>query len=737
MSNARVKRREPRDASRSTPPRAAPTAAGRLAWVIVGGLLALGGVITWRSWHAAPAFPRGDRDVLLVTIDTLRADALGTYGGRAATPRLDRLAAAGYRFDAAHAHSVVTLPSHASILTGLYPFSHGIHDNSGYRLRPGVPTLAGRLHTKGYATGAFVGAFPLDARFGLDAGFDVYDDRYGTAARPSELAMPERSADAVVAAASRWIAGQHGHWFAWVHLYDPHAPYRPPPPLDREYASDPYAGEVASVDRALGPLLDALGRRPRPVLVIVTADHGEALGAHGEATHGLFAYEETLRVPLIVSATDLAPRASPRASSLPARHIDILPTVIDGLGLPAENGLPGRSLLEAIERGGGGAAPSYFEALTASLNRGWAPLRGVILGKEKYIRLPIPELYDLSADRREARNLLPGAADRAAALENLLSRLLSEAPPGGSDRSDAGDPSAGRQVESADTRSRLQALGYVSGGRQARPTGWTEADDPKRLIALDQAVQRGIEQYQLGDVHRAREIFESVVRQRPAMATPYLHLAFMAWEAGEPARAIDTLRRALNAGAASGEVKSQLGIYLAQGGRPGEAAALLREAVAADPDDLDAWNGLAIALAALGRGQEAAAVLTDLAARYPTSAATFENLGTLMLSSGDLPGARGAFTRALALDADLPVALNGLGVVELRSGRREAAIASWRRVVTLDPRQFDALYNLGVAMMNRGDAAGARPYLQQFAASAPPAFYRQELRKVRAWLAAR
>ncbi|RPJ57098.1 MAG: hypothetical protein EHM24_29815, partial [Acidobacteria bacterium] len=190
----------------------------------------------------------------------------------------------------AHAHSVVTLPSHASILTGLYPFAHGVRDNSGYRLREGTPTLATWLHGRGYATGAFVGAFPLDARFGLGAGFDTYDDRYPSAGRASELLMPERPADQVVEAATGWIRQQTGRWFAWVHVFDPHAPYQAPPPFRQQYVAEPYAGEVAWVDHALGPLLDLARSGSRPALVIVTADHGEALGAHGEATHGLFAF---------------------------------------------------------------------------------------------------------------------------------------------------------------------------------------------------------------------------------------------------------------------------------------------------------------------------------------------------------------------------------------------------------------------------------------------------------------
>ncbi|HEX2445202.1 MAG TPA: sulfatase-like hydrolase/transferase, partial [Vicinamibacterales bacterium] len=224
-----------------------------LGLILVVGLL---GAVAWWFVRATPvAFPRSaDQNVLLVTIDTLRADALGCYGGAAATPALDALARRGVRYDFAHAHAVVTLPSHASILTGLFPYQHGIRDNNGYRLRSDTVTLAGTLKRAGFATAAFVGAFPLDARFGLPAGFDVYDDAYQESGRLAEFEMPERRADEVVALARRWIATQQGKWFVWIHVYDPHATYLPPPPFDAQYGSNPYLGEVAYTDHALAPL---------------------------------------------------------------------------------------------------------------------------------------------------------------------------------------------------------------------------------------------------------------------------------------------------------------------------------------------------------------------------------------------------------------------------------------------------------------------------------------------------
>ena len=298
---------------------------------------------------------------------------------------LDRLAAQGRVFTNAHAHNVVTLPSHTNILTGLYPFQHGVRDNTGFRLAAKFPTLATVLHGAGYATGAFVGAFPLDSQFGLNHGFDVYDDHYPKGANETEFVLPERRGDEVVRLALAWWRAHAGKpRFLWVHLYDPHAAYDPPEPFASRFKDDPYLGEVAAADSFLAPLLGPfLDGREKPALVVVTADHGESLGEHGEQTHGLFAYEATLKVPLVVWGRGVAPGRDARS----ARHVDIFPSVLQAAGVQAPAGLrrAGRSLLGAAADAG----DSYFESLSATLNRGWAPLRGLLRGGTKFIALPL------------------------------------------------------------------------------------------------------------------------------------------------------------------------------------------------------------------------------------------------------------------------------------------------------------------------------------------------------------
>jgi arylsulfatase A-like enzyme/Tfp pilus assembly protein PilF len=690
---------------------------------IVLGLVVIALVFVRRSYLST--FVRdANRNVLIVTIDTLRADALGAYGGQAATPNLDRLAADGLRFTAAHAHSVVTLPSHASILTGLYPFAHGVRDNAGYRLPPGATTIATILKQAGYATGAFVGAFPLDSRWGLGQGFDEYDDRYGSTSRLGDFLMPERRAEAVVKPALAWINQQSAinnqRWFAWVHVYDPHAPYQPPAPFDQQYAGNPYAGEVAYTDRALGPLFDLARSQPRGTIVIVTADHGEALGDHGEQTHGLFAYEPTLHVPLIIDVTDRPHALGASPSDQSVRHIDILPTVLDALGVAAPNGLPGRSIVRALEAGDTTPPASYFESLSPFLNRGWAPLTGVIVGREKYIDLPIPELYDLAADPGEERSLLPARDDRRRVLE---ARLRDTGWPGTND--------AGARVqENAEARSRLQALGYVSGSATPKQR-YTEDDDPKRLVDLDRLMQEGVTLFQNGRTREALAVYQELIRRRPAMSSSQLHAAYLHWELGDPARAIETLRQALRSGADAPDVRIQLGIYLAEAGSPQEAVRLLSPLQQEAFPDVDGLNGLGIALSHLGRQADALAVFDRILQFDPNNASAYQNKGTVYLEQSNLPAARESLARALQRDPDLPVALNGLGVVEIKSGNTRAGIEAWKRAVELDPRQYDTLFNLGVTLLDAGDRAGAGRYLEQFVRTAPPVFYRRDIESVK------
>ena len=662
-----------------------------------------------------------DRNILLVTIDTLRGDALGCDGGPARTPNIDALAAAGVRFSFAHAHTVVTLPSHASILTGTYPFQHGLRENSGFHLMPGTPTLAVLLKAQGFVTAAFVGAFPLDARFGLTPGFDVYDGRFDDLSGGG-FVISERPATAVVSPAIAWIRAQRGRWFTWVHLYEPHAPYRPPPPFDQEYTDRPYFGEVAAADAALGPLFDAVRAASRPTLVILTGDHGEALGDHGETTHGLFAYESTLHVPLIISElarSKGAPYNRPETSDAPARHIDILPTVLDALQITAPAGLPGHSLRRSVDRRGGAERPSYFEAMSPMLDYGWAPLTGVLAGREKYIDLPLTELYNLAADPAEQMNLSASAPERQRALAARLAAFNAVLPAA----SAAADPEVAR---------RLQSLGYVSGGA-APKTHFTESDDPKRLVDVDQRMHDAVARDEDGRTREAIELYRQVLARRPDMMAASRHLAFDYWRSGDAAAAIATLRTALRVAPTPG-AQVQLGTYLVDTGRAGEALALLQQAAAADPT-LDALNALGIAYARSGKPADALATFTRSLQIDPESPMTRENIGAIHLDAGRLAEARAEFERALRANPASAQGHAGLAMVAMKTGDRAAAIASWKRAVALDPANYDALYDLGIQLVKAGQLADARPYLEQFVRTAPQSLYAKDIKDVGALLA--
>jgi arylsulfatase A-like enzyme/tetratricopeptide (TPR) repeat protein len=682
--------------------------------------LLVAGVALWlrgRSGSAPVVTRQPEGNVLLVTIDTLRADAMSVYGGRATTPHLEALAARGATFTFAHSHAVVTLASHTSILTGLYPYEHGVRDNNGYRVRKNQATLATRLHPMGFATGAFVGGFPLDQRFGLNNGFDVYDDRIAEVGSTIDFALPERRADAVVSAATAWMGTQSGKWFTWVHVFDPHAPYQPPEEYARRYPNDLYAGEISWTDAALAPLFDRLATLSRPTLVIVTADHGESLGDHGELTHGIFAYESTLRVPLIICQIDPS-RAAPTPLTIdtPVRHVDIVPTILDWIGAQPDTTLHGTSLL-ALANGSKSAddRPTYFEAMTANLSRGWAPLRGAIVNRDKYIDLPTQELYDLATDSREDRNLATSRRDRTEVLLNTL-RGFDVAPP------------ALPGEETAAVRDRLRALGYVGGSPAPRKAQYSDQDDPKRLIEIDALLHRAGDRYQQGDLPGAASLFQQVIDKRPDTADAYRYLAFVHWQAGRPGEAIRTLETALAHGVTHRDVRVKLGIYRAETGSADRAIALL-DGLA--DDDVEALNALGIAFGQAGRSADALRTFTHVLDVDPTNGLGWQNIATVQLRAGDRDAAEKSLRRALAIDETLPGAHTTLGVALSQSGRKNEAIDEWKRAVALDARELDALYNLTVTLLDVGRKEEARTYGERYLATAPPAMYASDIARVR------
>jgi arylsulfatase A-like enzyme/Tfp pilus assembly protein PilF len=681
---------------------------------------------------AAPVRRDAAQNVLLITIDTLRADAIGASGNRrVSTPWIDRLAAEGVRFTTAHASTVVTLPSHANILSGLYPFHHGVRENAGFRVPARIETMATLLKARGFRTAAFVSAFPLDARFGLTRGFDVYDDRFPKGEGNAAFRVPERRGSDTVAAALKWIGEGPSAtpWFAWVHLYEPHFPYAPPEPYATRYRDAPYLGEVSAADAALAPLLEPVlesgggrrGQAGRPTLVILTGDHGEALGEHGEMTHGLFAYEGTLRVPLVFYQPQLF---APRVVADPVRHVDILPTVLDAIGAPLPATVDGRSVLSLAAGASATGAATYFESLSASINRGWAPLYGVSRGTLKYIDLPIPELYDLAVDAAESHDLAASRPADVRELQQLLAGL----------RADDRPASAAR--ENADTREQLRSLGYLTGTAVAKAR-YTDADDPKRLIEIDREIEDVVSRYQRGDLRGAIALGERVVQQRPEMPLSLVHLAFLYNEAGDHARAVEAIQRALALNPAAQDVAALAGAYLTEAGRPDQAIARLAPYTREAQPDVDVLIAYGVALASTNRTREALDVFERARTLDPGSGLPLVNAATIYLMSGDRDRASAAFDDALTIDPTLARAHNGLGVIAAERKDYQTALDHWQRAIALDPRDYQTLFNLGDLLVTLGRPAEARPYWERYLAAAPPGLEATDRERVRKWLSNR
>jgi arylsulfatase A-like enzyme len=654
---------------------------------------------------SSPAADGGKPDIILVTIDTLRADSVGFAGNtKVKTPFLDRIAGEGIVFTNAHAHNVVTLPSHTNILTGLYPYQHGVRDNAGFKLDAKHATVAAMLKGAGYTTGAFVGAFPLDARFGLNQGFDTYDDNYGKGAGALDFAMQERSATAVCDAAVRWWQSNEGRKrFLWIHVYDPHAPYRPPEPFASEYASDPYLGEIAYVDDALGKALTPMLSANPNTLLIVTADHGEARGEHGELTHGLFAYEATLKVPLLVREPGSKP--AHRVESAYTRHIDIVPTILAHAGVQAPV-----TLLGAALDGGAQTRDSYFESLSATLNRGWAPLTGVIHRDDKYIDLPVAELYDLPHDPGEKNNLRAEKRRETEEARKVLAALNAST-------------SALRNV-SAEEAAQLRSLGYVGGGGSAKKS-YTAADDPKNLVGLDNKMHQIIEAYELHQLDRSIKLAREVVAERPDMAAGRELLAFVLQQSENVPEAVENLKKAIGTAQETESLRVQLGLLLTEQGKIDEAVTVL--APLAKGSNPDALNAYGIALADQGKLDEAMQQFQRVLASDPGNAPAYQNLGIVALRRDDVTGAQAQLEHALQLNPRLPLALNTLGVVFARENDFPRAVDAWNRAVDIDARQYDALFNIGLVEGRAGHVNEAKAALARFVNTAPKERYAADI----------
>ncbi len=623
----------------------------------VGILLAVGAA--WLLFGRRPARP----NILLVTIDTERADRLGCYGySPARTPVADGLASEGILFRDCAASAPITLPSHATILTGLHPPAHGVRDNGVFSLDDQAVTLAERLREAGYETRAFVSGVVLNRRYGLAQGFDGYDDDLWAESDPKMFMIRERKAARTIDTALEWLSGRTGRasrrpFLAWIHLFDPHQPTSPPA-WTRSVTVSPYDGEIAYADRELGRFVAALRERRLldDTVVVYTADHGESLGEHQEKTHAIFIYEATVRVPLIIRYPRLFKAGSVYGG--PVRHVDIVPTLLAILGRPGGEQTQG---LDLTPVGRGEALPpdlvQYSESRLSELGFGMAPLYGVRSGGWKWIRAPRPELYDLQVDPRELSNVVDGNPALAKRLDGELDRVFAD--------------SRGRAIRertqplSSETEEMLRSLGYLAAKGARESMGGM---DPKDGIAVHNDLEEARHAAQKGDWVAAEKGLRGILAKVPGHLT----------------------------------ARNILGLAYLRQGRLEEAKAEYSASLEADPGQSRVFVQLAGIALLENKLADAEGLLRQALDITPGFVEAYSQLGLIASLRGDEAGARSWYDKAVAVDPEFPAVYRRVGDMYFEKGQWEKALAAYRTAAEKFPRDYRALVQAGTCSRRLG-----------------------------------
>lgn len=648
--------------------------------------------------NAAPS-----TSIILISVDTLRADHLSCYQpGRVTTPHIDALAKDGTLFSQVSALVPLTLPSHVTMFTSAYPFANGVEDN-------GVPfgaveTLTTVLKNAGYRTGAFVGGFALDRRFGLSRGFDEYDSPFDLHKKTvTDAGGLKRPGAQVTAAAERWL-DQNGTspFFLFLHLYDLHTPYDLPPDPGLQGGKAGYRAELTYVDGVIGDFLAHLERRGllSTALIVFTSDHGEGLGDHGESTHGYFVYQSTLRVPLIIHQ----PRAWKRSWNArvddPASLLDIAPTILDAIGLPQSGSMKGHSLIA-----GKGTGETYAESLYSRNHFGCAALRALRLGRFKYIDAPHPELYDLSIDPSESRNLYATERPRAAAMRQRLMALISAAPVPRSAKlsSDAahalrslgylsGSTAASHLASQIDPKDRIDyfelfehALALASAGRLAESSSLLVKLAEKLPDVVDIRINLGLNQQRLSRFAEAEHEFQRVLERAPLNSQAHFDLALSQFRQHRLDDALRELQAALALEPWYTRAEELLADIYLEKKDYAQARSRLDHLLSIDPDSYAAHYNLGV-LAAMNRDwNEAQQELLSALRAEPTSAEAHNTLGSVYLQRGDLERARAELQEAIRLEPKFALAHFNLALVFQKEAKMEEAEGELRAALRADP----------------------------------------------------
>jgi len=660
-------------------------------------------------------------NILLITIDTLRADRLSCYGSQhPKTPHIDDLGERGVLFSRAFANTSTTLPSHANILLGVTPNYHGVHENLNFIVSEELLTLAEHLKNNGYATGAFVGAYPLDSRFGLSQGFDIYDDNYSRIHTVNFTTL-ERSAEAVIKGALEWLQGRRSPWFLWIHCWDPHTPYEPPEPFKTQYKEYLYEGEVAYVDLALGKLLDHLKENSLfdSTLIIFTGDHGESLGQHGEKTHGFFAYNSSTWIPLIISH----PATVPGRVGHYVSHIDIFPTVCDVLGIEKPSFLQGISLLPALKGMKLPERPIYFESLYPYYSRGWAPLKGFILEKKKFIDSPLPELYDLDHDFDELNNL--AERKKIVQLTSQLKKIIDDLTP--SEKIDAA------QKVDRETREKLASLGYISSVQVSQKKNFGIQDDVKTILPYINKADEAWELYKEGKQDAGIKLLKEIIEERRNIDLTYKILASIYQEKGNTKEAIVILEQGLSALPSNYEIFIEYMRLLISAQQYDKVISSFKKMSIREAEhDPAIWNNLGIAYAKKSNFEEAIKAYKmslSLDDKLPETNNNIANAYySYALQSRDsflFSKSFEYYKKAIELDPEYAAPYYGLGNAYREEGNLEGAIYCWEKALEVDPNFSKALFALAKSYLSTGDKGKAfdilSDYKKQYYHLMPPA----------------
>jgi arylsulfatase A-like enzyme/Tfp pilus assembly protein PilF len=683
-------------------------------FILVGSLLIIGlAIFFYRTEKPQPAAEKTKLNFVLISIDTTRADSIGIYGNQQIkTPNIDSIGRAGMVFKNAVAHVPLTLPSHASLLSGLLPAKHGIRDNHGYQLNAATPTLPSMLKTKDYKTAAFVSTIVLDHRFGLSKGFDVYDDfiQYGT--QDSNNPQNERLAEATTSAAINWIASNHqSSFFLFIHYYDPHARYHPPEPFLSKYSSNQYLGEIAYVDEQIGKILESLNSVRENTIILITADHGEGLGDHDELGHGLFLYDSTIHIPFVLAG----PGIPSKEISQQIQLIDVAPTILELAGIPQLGEFDGRSFVPLFSGKSFGETSAILET-QYPLAIGWSPLYSARTSQWKIIDAPELELYDLKTDPKEITNRKSANDPTVRSMSDKLQKYKSLMS---ATQNTKTDPELEEQ---------LRSLGYLSGS--TKPKHLQNLPDPKSKIEVWKLYERATFLSMDGKQSEAIELLERAAVVDSTNPILFDTLGQFVVQA-DPKKAVEYWQKALRINPEDSKIHHRIALGFKRLGDIEKFIVEEKIALKIDPQMQEALVSLGETLAATGKPQEAIAYLQNSLELDPRNAPAAYELGNAYRNMGDFTRAAEQYEKAIQFNPSLAHPYYALAILKGQQGDLNGAEQLLKSALQRNPQFAEAYYNLGIILERQGRVEEAKQAYQNFISYADPLLHATRIETAR------